>query len=167
MSRAAARAWSLAGALCGTVLAADQAIKAVVEDHIVPGEVVHVLGPLDLTLSHNRGVAFGLAGGAGAGLVVVTVVALAAVGLLFARRPTRPWMWAAVGLLAGGALSNLGDRVRADAVTDYVKLPAWPPFNLADVAITVGVVLLVLVYLRDAEREKEGVREAEPEGNGG
>ena len=45
-------------------------------------------------------------------------------------------MWVAVGLLAGGALGNLADRVRADAVTDYVDVVSWPPFNLADVAIT-------------------------------
>ena len=64
---ASARAWGLAGVLCALVVAADQAAKAVVEANLVPGEEVDVLGPLGLTLSHNRGVAFGLAGGAGAG----------------------------------------------------------------------------------------------------
>ena len=80
------------------------------------------------------------------------VGALALVGMLFARNPTRPGMWVAVGLLAGGALGNLADRVRAGAVTDYVDLLSWPPFNLADVSITLGVVLLALSYLREAER---------------
>jgi lipoprotein signal peptidase len=131
------------------VVVVDQAAKAAVEAHLVPGQHVDVLGPLGLTLSHNRGVAFGLAGGAGTGLVLVTVVALAFVGFLFSRDPTRPWMWVAVGLVAGGALGNLADRIRADAVTDYVDLPHWPPFNLADMAIAAGVVLLVLVYLRE------------------
>lgn len=154
MSRAAARAWSLAGVVCGLVFAADQALKAVVEAQVVPGEEVDVLGPLDLTLSHNRGVAFGLAGGAGLRLVLVTVVALAVVGYLFARNPLRPGMWAAVGLVAGGALGNLADRLRADAVTDYIKLPSWPAFNLADVAITLGVLLLVFIYVREAEGER-------------
>ncbi len=74
------------------------------------------------------------------------------VGVLFARNPTRPWMWVAVGLLAGGALGNLADRVRADAVTDYVAIGSWPPFNLADVAITVGVAILALSYLREDVR---------------
>jgi signal peptidase II len=150
-----ARAWCLAGALCALVVAADQAAKAAIEHNLVIGEHVHVLGPLDLTLSHNRGVAFGLAGGAGVGLVLVTFAALGVVGYLFARDPTRPWMWVATGLLAGGALGNLTDRVRADAVTDFVDLSPWPPFNLADVAITVGVAMLVLIYLRDAQRESE------------
>jgi signal peptidase II len=153
---ARARAWSLAGALAAIVLAADQAAKAAIEAHLVPGEEVDVLGPLGLTLSHNRGVAFGLAGGTGAPLIVLTVVALGVVGYLFARNPTRPGMWIAAGLLAGGAIGNLSDRVRAGEVTDYVDLLSWPPFNLADVAITAGVLVLVLLYLRDGEREPEG-----------
>ncbi len=153
MSAATARAWSLAGALCGLVFLADQAAKAAVEDRLAIGEEVDVLGPLALTLSHNRGVAFGLAGGAGVGLVLVTLGALAVIAYLFSRKPERPWMWVAVGLLAGGALGNLADRIRADAVTDYVDVGSWPPFNLADAAITCGVLLLVFLYLRDAEPE--------------
>jgi signal peptidase II len=149
----AARAWRLAGALCGLVVVADQAAKAAIEAHLVPGQDVELIGPLGLTLAHNRGVAFGIAGGAGVRLVLVTVVALAVIGYLFARNPSRPGMWIAVGLLAGGALGNLADRLRADAVTDYIDLPPWPPFNLADMAITTGVVLLVFLYLRDAESE--------------
>lgn len=150
---ASARAWSLAAVLCGVVVAGDQAIKGRIEAQLVPGEQVDVLGPLGLTLSHNKGVAFGLAGGAGVGLVLVTVAALALIGYLFARNPTRPGMWVATGLLAGGALGNLIDRIRADQVTDYIDIGSWPPFNLADVAITGGVVLIVLIYLRDAEGE--------------
>ena len=146
-----ARAWTLAGALAAVVLVADQVVKAVIEAQLVPGEQVDVLGPLGLTLSHNRGVAFGLAGGAGAPLILVTLVALGVVGYLFARNPTRPGMWIAVGLLAGGAIGNLADRVRADAVTDYIQLPHWPAFNLADIAVTVGVLILALAYLREPE----------------
>ncbi|MGN6587588.1 MAG: signal peptidase II [Solirubrobacterales bacterium] len=153
MSSPAARAWALAGALCALVVAADQAAKAAIEAQIVIGEYVEVLGPLELTLSHNQGVAFGLAGGAGTGLVLVTVIALGVIGYLFARNPARPWMWVATGLVAGGAIGNLADRVRAGAVTDFIAVGSWPPFNLADVAITLGVLLLVFLYLRDAERE--------------
>jgi signal peptidase II len=142
-----ARAWRLAGALCVLTVAVDQAAKALVEANLVPGEDVDVLGPLGLTLAHNRGVAFGLASGGGAALVALTVAALLFVGVLFARNPTRRWMWVAVGLLAGGALGNLIDRVRVGAVTDYVDLLSWPPFNLADVAITLGVVVLALSYI--------------------
>lgn len=147
------RAWALAGALCGLVVLADQAAKEAVEAHLVLGEQVEVLGPLGLTLSHNRGVAFGLAGGAGAVLVLVGLGALGVIAYLFSRGAARPWMWVAVGLLAGGALGNLADRIRADAVTDYIDVGSWPAFNLADVAITCGVVLLVLLFLREAEPE--------------
>jgi signal peptidase II len=153
---ATARAWCLAGALAALVLAADQIAKAAIEANLVTGEEVGVLGPLGLTLSHNRGVAFGLAGGSGAPLVLVTLLALAVVVYLFARNPARPGMWIATGLLAGGAIGNLVDRIRAGAVTDYVALSSWPPFNLADVAITAGVLLLVFIYMREAEREPAG-----------
>jgi signal peptidase II len=153
MSSATARVWALAGVVCALVVAADQAAKAAVEAHLVPGRYEEVLGPLELTLSHNRGVAFGLAGGAGVKLVLVTALALAVIGYLFARNPRRPGMWLAVGLVAGGAIGNLADRVRHDAVTDFIAIGSWPPFNLADVAITLGVLLLVYLYLRDAEPE--------------
>ncbi len=155
MNRAATRAWGLAGALCVGVVIVDQLVKAVIEDQIVLGEKVDLLGPLRLTLSHNEGVAFGLAGGSGAPLAAVTVAALGVVLYLFSRNPARPMMWIATGLLAGGAIGNLIDRIRAGAVTDFVELPHWPPFNLADCAISVGVVLLVFIYLREAERAPE------------
>jgi signal peptidase II len=151
VSGPASRAWGLAGALCAFVVALDQGAKALVEHSLAPGEAVDVLGPLSLTLSHNRGIAFGLADGGGAGLVLLTAAALAFVAVLFSRDPARPGMWVAVGLVAGGALGNLIDRVRIGEVTDYVDLPLWPPFNLADVAIVAGVFLLVAIHLREGE----------------
>jgi signal peptidase II len=140
------RACLLAGILAAAVVALDQVVKALVEANLVTGERVGVLGPLELTLSHNSGVAFGLASGGGGVLILFTVAALAVVGYLFARDPARSGMWVAVGLLIGGALGNLADRVLEGAVTDYVDFLAWPPFNLADVAIVAGVLLLALLY---------------------
>lgn len=159
MSVASARPWALAGALAALVLAADQVAKAAVESNLVPGEHVEVLGPLELTLAHNRGVAFGLAGGAGLGLIAVTLAALGLIVYLFARDPGRRGMWLATGLVAGGALGNLADRVFAGEVTDYIAVGSWPPFNLADVAITCGVALLALIYVRDAESQAESEAE--------
>jgi signal peptidase II len=146
---ARARAWRLAGALAGIVVVLDQAAKSLIEANLVSGEDVDVLGPTGLTLSHNSGVAFGLAAGGGTRLVLVTAFALGVVAYLFSRDPTRPGMWVAAGLLAGGALGNLTDRIRADAVTDYIAIGNWPAFNLADVAVTAGVLLLALAYLRE------------------
>lgn len=149
------RPWALAGVLCALILAADQVAKAVVEANLVPGEYVEVLGPLELTLSHNRGVAFGLAGGAGIGLVLITLAALGLIVYLFARDPGRTGMWVATGLTAGGALGNLVDRIFAGEVTDYIAVGSWPPFNVADIAITCGVALLALIYVREAETESK------------
>lgn len=148
---AKARAWFLAGVLGAFVVAVDQSLKAAVEANIAPGEGVDVAGPLSLTLAHNTGVAFGVASGGGALLIGFTLAALGAVALLFSRDPTRPGMWVAVGLLAGGAIGNLIDRVRAEAVTDFIEVGPWPPFNLADIAITLGVLLVALAYLRAGE----------------
>ena len=83
-------------------------------------------------------------------MIALTVAALALILVLFAREPTRPGMWIAVGLLAGGAFGNLADRVRADAVTDFVDIGPWPPFNLADVSITAGVAVLAWAFLRES-----------------
>jgi signal peptidase II len=58
-------------------------------------------------------------------------------------------MWVAAGLLAGGAIGNLADRIRVDAVTDYIAIGSWPAFNLADVAVTAGVLLLAYAYVRE------------------
>jgi signal peptidase II len=147
-----ARPWLLAGGLCAAVLAVDQVAKAVVENRLVPGEKVDVLGPLGITLAHNEGVAFGLASGSAAPLIVFAALALAFVGFLLARNPTAPGMWIAVGLVAGGALGNLVDRLRVGEVTDYIEIGSWPPFNVADIAITLGVLGFALIFLREDAR---------------
>jgi signal peptidase II len=142
-------AWRRAAATCVAIVALDQIVKALVEDSLTLGEQVDVLGPLKLTLAHNTGVAFGLASGGEALLIVFAVAALAVVGGLLARDPGRPWMWLAAGLVAGGAIGNLIDRIRAGQVTDYIEVGSWPPFNVADVAITVGVVVFAWALLRE------------------
>ncbi len=153
MTDSSTRAWRLAGALCGLVIVLDQAAKALVEARLEPGQDVEILGPIGLTLSHNTGVAFGLASGGGARLVLLTALALGVVGYVFSRDPTRPGVWVAVGLLAGGALGNLADRLRADSVTDYIQIGAWPAFNIADIAVTAGVLLLAFSYLRTEQSQ--------------
>jgi signal peptidase II len=142
----ASRAWWLAAALCLLVVVIDQGSKGLVEHNLAVGEEVDGLGPLGLTLAHNRGVAFGLGGGGGVGLILLTLLALVFVVYVFARDPRRPGMWIAAGLVTGGALGNLIDRVRLDRVTDFIDVPPWPPFNLADTAIVAGVILLAVVY---------------------
>ena len=99
---------------------------------------------VDLVHVRNRGIAFGLLDGRSVVLTVLTAAALALLVVYFALHSTRPVLWLATGLLLGGALGNLVDRVRDDAVTDFIDLPLWPAFNLADAAITIGVVVLLI-----------------------
>ena len=127
------------------VLVADQATKAIVRGSIGRGERVDVLLGIDLVNTRNSGVAFGFFSGGGTIVAVVAAVALAALLVFFATHLERPLVWLPTGLLVGGAAGNLIDRAREGAVTDFVDLPLWPAFNLADAAITIGVVSLLYV----------------------
>ena len=149
-------AWRWALALCGLVVAADQASKAAIVANLGPGQVSSLPLGFQLARVANHGVAFGFLGGGGAVVVVVTIAALAFVLAWFALDPRRPWLWLAVGLIAGGALGNLADRARTGAVIDFIDPPLWPAFNVADVAITLGALALVAIVIapeRNRERE--------------
>jgi signal peptidase II len=154
---AAIRGWRGMLAVCGAVVLVDQVSKAIVVSNLSVGEQVRLILGFSITNTPNSGLAFGI--GQGQGFVLgVTIVALVLVLVWFALDPSRPGMWLAVGLLAGGALGNLADRVRLDAVTDFIDPPLWPTFNLADIAITLGALGLVLISLGPAQ----GRDEAEP-----
>ena len=130
------------------VVVVDQVSKEVVIDSLEPGERVEVALGVDLARVSNSGIAFGLLGDASGGLVLaITAASLALIVAWFAFDPLRSGMWLAIGLLVGGALGNLADRIREQAVTDFIDPPLWPAFNLADVAITAGAVTLVVVTL--------------------
>ena len=149
-----------AALLAGLVLVLDQVSKQLVIDSIDPGELVHVLGPLDFTHSHNDGIAFGLAGGTGILVILLASVALIALGAFIASAPESNLTWISGGLILGGAAGNLIDRIRLGHVTDFILFPSWPAFNVADCAITVGVVMLALsLILGDREEPDETPRE--------
>jgi signal peptidase II len=134
-----------AALVAGATVALDQVVKALVRSGLAVGERVDVIPGVHLEHVLNDGVAFGFFSGGGWVLVAVGVVALAALLAFFATHLRQPLAWLPTGLLIGGAAGNLIDRLRAGAVTDFVKLPHWPAFNLADAAITIGVVVLVYV----------------------
>ena len=127
------------------VLAADQATKAIVRGSIGRGERVDVVLGVDLVNTRNSGVAFGFFSGGGAIIAVVAALALLALLAFFATHLTRPLVWLPTGLLIGGAVGNLVDRAREGAVTDFVDVSIWPAFNVADAAITIGVLTLLYV----------------------
>ena len=130
------------------VVVADQVTKAIVRNQVSPLETVHVIPGVKLIRAENSGVAFSQLSGGGPLVVIVAVVALGALLAFFLTHLHRRLVWLPTGLLLGGAAGNLIDRVRAGAVTDFVKLPHWPAFNVADIAITAGVILLVYVLER-------------------
>ena len=127
------------------VLVADQATKAIVRGSIGRGERVDVVLGIDLVNTRNSGVAFGFFSGGGTIVALVAAIALAALLIFFATHLTRPLVWLPTGLLIGGAVGNLIDRVGEGAVTDFVDVSIWPAFNLADTAITIGVLSLLYV----------------------
>jgi signal peptidase II len=150
-------AWGRVALVAAGVVALDQATKALVRRTVDQGDRVAVVPGVEIVHTRNTGVAFGALAGGGA--VVTVVIALALVALLayFATHVRRPLVWLPTGMLLGGAIGNVIDRARAGAVTDFVQLPlGFPPFNVADMSITFGVVLLLLVL----EQQDEAPRRA-------
>jgi signal peptidase II len=142
------------------VLAADQATKAVAVARLADGESIPVLdGVLHWTLQRNPGAAFGLFRSVPA-LFTVLAVAIATAILVAAPRVRGRLRAVALGLVLGGAVGNLGDRLFRPPgplrghVVDFIDLRVWPTFNLADAAVVVGAALLALAGLRE-ERRRE------------
>ncbi len=153
-ARSLRAAWSRAAVVLVAVLATDQLVKALVTDGLLRGEQRDLLGPIKLVNTRNTGVAFGQLQDGGILVSLVIAVALGALLVYFARHASTPLIWLPTGMLLGGALGNIVDRVREGAVIDYLKLPHWPAFNVADAAITVGVVILLVVVER-GERARD------------
>ena len=146
MSATSARgAWLRAAIAAALFLALDQATKQLVIHSIERGESRNVFFGIELVHVRNKGVAFGAFGGGGVPVTLITVVAVSFLLAYFAIRARTPWLWLPVGVIAGGALGNLLDRVRDGAVTDFIDPMLWPAFNVADVGIVVGILGLLYV----------------------
>jgi signal peptidase II len=144
--------------LAALVVLLDQATKLIVLDRLAPGMRIEVIdGLLALTIVMNPGLAFGLLAGLPPGwrwlVVALSLVALAVLARVAMRvLPTGGGAdITAIGLIFGGAVGNLIDRARFGAVVDFIDVYwrtwHWPAFNVADSAITIGVVLLALRLL--------------------
>jgi signal peptidase II len=137
------------------VVAADQLSKQLVEHSITPGEERKLLPGVELVNTRNRGVAFGFLPGSHTAVTIVIAFALVVLLVYFARHSRSALVWLPTGMLLGGALGNVIDRARHGAVTDFIKLPlGWPPFNIADVSITLGVLILVLLLERARQPDR-------------
>jgi signal peptidase II len=144
-----------AAAVAAAVVAADQLTKALVRGGIELGEARDLVLGVRLVNVRNSGIAFGFLADGGALLVIGTAVALLALVFFFATHAARPLVWLPTGLLLGGAIGNLIDRAREGSVTDFVKFPHFPAFNVADMAITFGVIALVIVLERAPKERGE------------
>lgn len=153
-------------AIAGVILVLDQLTKAIVLERLSPGVMVPLIdGFLALTLVLNPGLAFGLLGGLPRPWRWVVVTLSLAALLVLARvamrvlTPETVSDRTAIGLIFGGAVGNLIDRARFGAVVDFIDVHYrdwhWPAFNVADSAITVGVVLLALRLLTGASARAE------------
>jgi signal peptidase II len=151
-----ARTTVAAGAVAAGVAALDQLTKALVRDNLAFGERRDLIAGVDLVHVRNSGVAFGFFEGGGAVLVVGTALALLALVIFFATHTGRRLVWLPTGLLLGGAVGNLIDRARDGSVTDFVKFPHFPAFNVADMAITFGVLALIYVLEGPPRRRADG-----------
>ena len=135
-------------AVAGAAIAADQVTKRIVAGTLDLGDSRHVVGPLDLHHVQNSGIAFGLFPNATSIVIVLTSIVIAWLLVVFARSGARhPVLPVGLGLVVGGSVSNLADRVRLGHVTDFLDVGWWPAFNLADTFIVVGVALLVAAAL--------------------
>ncbi len=154
------RHWAALGAIAGAAIVADQLTKHIVASKLWLDENVEVLGPFSIHHVQNSGIAFGLFAEATGLVIVLTLVAIGWMIVYFSRSGARhPLLPVAVGLLIGGSVSNLADRIRLGHVTDFLDLRYWPAFNLADSFIVIGVAILLgaLVSADRAPRRPRGL----------
>ena len=165
-SLAAGRAqWIVLLLVASAAVVADQLTKQVVGRTLELGKSVDIVGPFSIHHVQNSGIAFGLFGSRTSIVIAVTAIAVGAMLVFFARSGRRhPVLPVALGLVLGGSIANLVDRVRLGHVTDFLDLRFWPAFNLADSFIVVGVgILLLTMILADREpRRRQRVTDAPP-----
>lgn len=149
----------IALAVAAVIVATDQVTKTLAVDHLSSGPV-HVIGPLSLELAFNSGVAFSL--GTGDTLPIILVaIGLIVVVFWFLRGAPSNTIATGLGLVLGGAVGNLADRLfrgRHGAVVDFIHLGFWPTFNVADSSIVCGCVVLVIGLARSEFTHTRGGR---------
>lgn len=160
--RAAQRSWSWVPLFVGAaVLAFDQISKSLAI-HYLSDSPHHLLGPLGFGLTYNTGSAFSLFSGSSILLSVIDVTLLIVLVVVGCRSKQRI-IQIGLGLMIGGAVGNLCDRLvrhHGRGVVDFITLSHWPTFNLADSAIDLGVIVVIIGLLfqqRSSQRESSNV----------
>jgi signal peptidase II len=140
--------WVALLVIAGTAIAADQLTKSIVSSRLPIGDAVATIGPFSIHHVQNSGIAFGLFAHSTTAVILLTGAAVAAMLVFFSRQAQRhPLLPIALGLVIGGSVANLIDRVRLGHVTDFLDFAYWPAFNLADTFIVVGVGLLFASFV--------------------
>jgi len=155
--------WLALLVVAGAAVVADQITKQVVGRTLPLGDSVDIIGPFSIRHVQNSGIAFGLFASRTAPVIGVTAVTVGLMLWFFARSGRRhPVLPVALGLVVGGSIANLIDRVRLGHVTDFLDLVAWPAFNLADAFIVVGVAILFgTLVLGDRSHRMHGARDGD------
>ncbi len=149
--------WFLA--LAAAVIGLDQLTKGLIRATLDRGDSIPEEGLLRIVHFTNTGAAFGMFQGATPLLAITSVVGMVAIAVyLFNPGFAHPMVRLGLALMLGGAVGNLIDRVRMGEVTDFIKVPNWPAFNVADSAITVGVICLIVAMLWTNEEAKPSER---------
>ena len=142
--------WARLGATAAVVVALDQASKAIAVAALIRGESVDVFFGLEMTHVRNTGLAFGVLSGGGLAVLALIAAALALLLFYFGRHAGEDYTWLPAGAIVGGALGNLADRSREGTVIDFIDPIFWPAFNVADIAVVLGV--LGLFYVAEGRR---------------
>lgn len=151
-----------AAALAIVILVVDQLTKRLIVAAIDPGQSREILPFLDLVYVRNEGVAFSSFSGKPWIVGTLVAVALIALTIWFVRNRSVPHAWIAAGMLAGGAVGNIIDRLTVGHVIDFVQFPSFPAFNVADSSIVIGMGVLVLTmeleHRRTTRREQAAAK---------
>lgn len=145
---AGAAQWTALAVIAGTAIVADQLTKAIVSTRLPVGDTAVAVGPFSIRHVMNSGIAFGLFANSTSVVILLTAIAVLAMLVFFGRTAQRhPLLPVALGLVIGGSVANLVDRVRLGHVVDFLDFSYWPAFNLADTFIVVGVALLFASFI--------------------
>ena len=155
--------WLALLAVAGAAVFADQLTKQIIGRTLAVGESVDILGPFSIHHVENSGIAFGFFSSRTTVVIAITAVAVGWMLWFFGRSGLRhPVLPVGLGLVLGGSIANLADRIRLGHVTDFLDFDAWPAFNLADMFIVVGVtVLFGALVLADRSGRMHGPRDGD------
>ena len=154
--------WSLLLMAAIFALVVDLVTKYLAEQHLVLGETEKIFSFFSLERTINTGVAFGMLKGSGAVIIVANVIAILIVlfYVLLERRPILGGV--SGGLIIGGSRGNVVQRLANGEVTDFLKLPYWPNFNMADVFLVVGIAVVIIGLIVETVRTWKSGRSETP-----